>query len=205
MGIGVKTQSSTIIDQQADRVRTKAQREGLVRDVQPEEPKAVKKAVKKAVAKKSDDDGSEKTPVKKAAVKKAVAKKAVAKKAVAEKPSPDVSEPSSTADVVDAPKPAVAHAPVISSARPIKSPAPIARTAPVAQPAPATPAACARVPGPSAHWLVFGCVQRHRHALPDARDRKIAARQRCVRVLRLCCERALRRNRHESCAGRGGR
>jgi len=51
MGIGVKTQSSTIIDQQADRVRTKAQREGLVRDVQPEEPKPVKKAVKKAAAK----------------------------------------------------------------------------------------------------------------------------------------------------------
>ncbi len=149
MGIGVKTQSSTIIDQQADRVRTKAQREGLVRDVQPEEPKAVKKAVKKAVAKKSDGDASEKTPVKKAAAKKAVAKKAVAKKAVASKdvagkPSPDVSEPASTsaiADVVDAPKPAVAHAPVISSARPIKSPAPVARTAPapVVQPTPAAP------------------------------------------------------------------
>ncbi|MDA0298437.1 MAG: translation initiation factor IF-2 [Actinobacteria bacterium] len=151
MGIGVKTQSSTIIDQQADRVRTKAQREGLVRDVQPEEPKAVKKAVKKAIAKKSDDDASEKTPVKKAAAKKAVAKKAVAKKAVAskdvaEKPSPDVNGPASTsasADVVDAPKPAVAHAPVISSARPIKSPAPVARTAPapVAQPAPTAPVA----------------------------------------------------------------
>lgn len=155
MGIGVKTQSSTIIDQQADRVRTKAQREGLVRDVQPEEPKAVKKAVKKAVAKKSDDDGSEKTPVKKAAVKKAVAKKAVAKKAVAskdvaEKPSPNISEPSSTADVVDAPKPAVAHAPVISSARPIKSPAPIARTAPVAQPAPARPSAPVAQPASAA-------------------------------------------------------
>ena len=149
MGIGVKTQSSTIIDQQADRVRTKAQREGLVRDVQPEEPKAVKKAVKKAVAKKSDD-ASEKTPVKKAAVKKAVAKKAVAKKAAAEKPSPDVSEPSSTADVVDAPKPAVAHAPVISSARPIKSPAPIARTAPVGQPAPATPTAPVAQPASAA-------------------------------------------------------
>ena len=153
MGIGVKTQSSTIIDQQADRVRTKAQREGLVRDAQPEEPKPVKKAAKKAVAKKSDGDASEKTPVKKAVAKKAVAKKAVAKKAVASKtvasndvvetPSPAVSDPTSslaTADVVDAPKSAVAHAPVISSARPIKSPAPVARTAPVAQPAPATPA-----------------------------------------------------------------
>ncbi len=150
MGIGVKTQSSTIIDQQADRVRTKAQREGLVRDAQPEEPKPVKKAAKKAVAKKSDGDAGEKAPVKKAAAKKAVAKKAVVKKAVAskavasndvaEKPSPVVSDQTSeTADVVDAPKSA-AHAPVISSARPIKSPAPVARTAPVAQPAPATPA-----------------------------------------------------------------
>lgn len=80
MGIGVKTQSSTIIDQQADRVRTKAQREGLVRDVQPEEPKAVKKAVKKAVAKKSNDDASEKTPVKKAAAKKLLPRKPLRKK-----------------------------------------------------------------------------------------------------------------------------
>ena len=147
MGIGVKTQSSTIIDQQADRVRTKAQREGLVRDVQPEEPKPVKKAVKKAAAKKSDDGTEEKAPVKKAAAKKAVAKKAVAKKAVAKKSvadsdSSDTSEPKSvtpTAEVVEAPKSPVAHAPVISSARPIKSPAPVARTAPVAQPAPTTP------------------------------------------------------------------
>ena len=159
MGIGVKTQSSTIIDQQADRVRTKAQREGLVRDVQPEEPKAVKKAVKKAVAKKSDDVASEKTPAKKAAAKKAVAKKAVAKKAVAKKSvagsdSSDASEPISetpAAEVVEAPKAPVAHAPVISSARPIKSPAPISRTAaaPVAQPAPATPAAPVAQPAPA--------------------------------------------------------
>ena len=151
MGIGVKTQSSTIIDQQADRVRTKAQREGLVRDVQPEEPKPVKKAVKKAVAKTSEDGTEEKAPVKKAAAKKAVAKKAVAKKAVAKKSVADsdssgTSEPKSvtpTAEVVEAPKSPVAHAPVISSARPIKSPAPVARTAPapVVQPAPAAPVA----------------------------------------------------------------
>ena len=158
MGIGVKTQSSTIIEQQADRVRTKAQREGLVRDVQPEEPKPVKKAVKKAAAKKSDDGTEEKAPVKKAAAKKAVAKKAVAKKAVAKKSvadsdSSDTSEPKSVtpaAEVIEAPKSPVAHAPVISSARPIKSPAPVARTAPVAQPAPATPTAPVAQPAPAA-------------------------------------------------------
>ena len=50
MGVGVKTQSSTLIEQQADRLRVCAKREGLTRDEQPEEPKPVKKAAKKAAA-----------------------------------------------------------------------------------------------------------------------------------------------------------
>ena len=37
LGIGVKTHSSSIIDAQADRVRRKAEREGLIRDQQPED------------------------------------------------------------------------------------------------------------------------------------------------------------------------
>ena len=40
LGIGVKSHSSSIEDAQADRVRRKAEREGLKRDVQPEEPAA---------------------------------------------------------------------------------------------------------------------------------------------------------------------
>jgi translation initiation factor IF-2 len=40
LGIGVKSHSSSIEDAQADRVRRKADREGLRRPVQPEEPKA---------------------------------------------------------------------------------------------------------------------------------------------------------------------
>jgi translation initiation factor IF-2 len=48
LGIGVKSHSSSIEDAQADRVRRKAEREGLKRDVQPEEP--AKKATKKVVA-----------------------------------------------------------------------------------------------------------------------------------------------------------
>ena len=146
MGIGVKTQSSTIIEQQADRVRTKAQREGLVRDVQPEEPKPVKKAVKKAAAKKSEDGTEEKAPVKKAAAKKAVAKKAVAKKAVAKKSVADADSVAATVEVVSAPKAPVAHAPVISSARPIKSTAPTARVVATPQPAPAPVATPAPAP-----------------------------------------------------------
>ncbi len=143
MGIGVKTQSSTIIEQQADRLRAKAQREGLVRDVQPEEPQPVKKAVKKAAVKKTDSETSEKAPVKKAAAKKAVAKKAVAKKAVAKKsdietdaPSAQESTPTST-EITEVPKASVAHAPVISSARPIQSANPATRTAPAPTPTPA--------------------------------------------------------------------
>jgi translation initiation factor IF-2 len=62
LGIGVKSHSSSVVEAQADRVRRKAEREGLVRDEQPEEPAATKKA-----------------PAKKAPAKKAPAKKAAAK------------------------------------------------------------------------------------------------------------------------------
>jgi len=53
LGVPVKNQSSTMIEQQADRVRARAERDGLKRDVQPEEPKPVKKAAKKAAPKKN--------------------------------------------------------------------------------------------------------------------------------------------------------
>ena len=49
LGIGVKSHSSSVVEAQADRVRRKAEREGLVREKQPEEPKKAKK--KKAAAK----------------------------------------------------------------------------------------------------------------------------------------------------------
>src|SRR5215469_17564330 len=46
LGIGVKSHSSSIEDAQADRVRRKADAEGLRRPVQPEEPAPAKKAAK---------------------------------------------------------------------------------------------------------------------------------------------------------------
>ena len=62
MGFGVKTHSSTLIEQWADQLRRKAEREGLTRPEQPEEPKPVKKTAKKAAkaapkaaAKKADE------------------------------------------------------------------------------------------------------------------------------------------------------
>ena len=147
LGIGVKTQSSTIIEQQADRVRAKAEREGLVREQQPEEPKPVKKAAKKAAPKKTDD--GEGKPVKKVA-KKAVAKKAPAKKAAVKKASTDetvdaAKEVAVTPNVEPpAPVAPIVSAPVISSARPITSAAPVTKPAamrPAAPVAPVTPAA----------------------------------------------------------------
>ena len=50
LGMGVKSHSSSIEDAQADRARRKADREGLRRPVQPEEPAAPAKATKKAAA-----------------------------------------------------------------------------------------------------------------------------------------------------------
>ena len=50
LGIGVKSHSSSIEDAQADRARRKAERDGLKRDVQPEEDKPLKKGAKKVEA-----------------------------------------------------------------------------------------------------------------------------------------------------------
>ena len=77
LGIGVKTHSSSIEDAQADRVRRKAEREGLIRDVQPEEPAKAKKASKKVVkAKKKVAKSAKQAPAKTKKAKKAVKKAA---------------------------------------------------------------------------------------------------------------------------------
>ena len=97
LGIGVKSHSSSIVDAQADRVRRKAEREGMVRDEQPPEPKPTKKAAKKATKK------AAKKATKKAAKKST---KKATKKAAA-----PVDEPA--AEAVE-----VAEAPVESPNRP---------------------------------------------------------------------------------------
>src|SRR5580698_1917221 len=67
LGIGVKSHSSSIEDAQADRVRRKADREGLRRAVQPEDPaddKATAKSTKatKAAAESITAPSSQATP-----------------------------------------------------------------------------------------------------------------------------------------------
>ncbi|HXW34140.1 MAG TPA: translation initiation factor IF-2 [Acidimicrobiales bacterium] len=54
LGIGVKSHSSSIEDAQADRARRKADREGLRRDVQPEEPPSKEPATRTAVSRSKD-------------------------------------------------------------------------------------------------------------------------------------------------------
>ncbi len=64
LGIGVKSHSSSMEEAQADRVRRKAEREGLIRDEQPAEDKpekpvkAAKKTTKKAAAEPAPLDGA---------------------------------------------------------------------------------------------------------------------------------------------------
>ena len=83
LGIGVKSHSSSIVDAQADRVRRKAEREGLVRDEQPEEPKPAKKAAKKSTKK------AAKKATKKATKKAMKTKTKTSKRAwLSSKPSP---------------------------------------------------------------------------------------------------------------------
>ena len=135
MGIDVKGVSSSMEEAQADRVRRKAVKDGLKRDVQPEEEKPAKKAAaKKAAVKKVDaEDGSTPAPAKKASAKKAPAKKAAVAKvtadAVVEAPAPVVDAPApvsvvETAQVVEAPAPVV-EAP---AAAVVDTPAPVAET-----------------------------------------------------------------------------
>lgn len=160
LGIGVKTQSSTIIEQQADRVRVRAQREGLARDEQPVEPKPVKKVAAKKAGTVST---SKKVVTKKAPAKKAAAKKPAAKTAVSTKSSDDSVKRSTPAAVTDS---MVSEAPIISSVQPIRSaspsasrigrpappltpPAPVSVVAPTA-PAPMTPTPTIVTPTPNA-------------------------------------------------------
>ncbi|MEY3656058.1 MAG: translation initiation factor [Actinomycetota bacterium] len=146
MGIDVRNVSSSMEEAQADRVRRKAERDGLKRDAQPEEEKPAKKtAAKKAAAKKADAapaDGE--APAKKAAAKKAPAKKAAATKV-------DAPEVSST----PAAEPSTLTGSNVSDSAPVSdtspAPAPVAETpAPTPAPEIEAPAAAADAPAPAA-------------------------------------------------------
>ncbi|MEM9041008.1 MAG: translation initiation factor IF-2 [Actinomycetota bacterium] len=81
-GVAAKGPSSSLQEAYADMLRRKAEREGLTRDEQPEEPKPKKAAAKKKSTTKKA--AAKKTAAKKTASTKAAAKKTVSTAAVAE-------------------------------------------------------------------------------------------------------------------------
>ena len=121
LGIGVKSHSSSIEDAQADRVRRKADAEGLRRDVQPEEPEKPKKkaAARKAAAPEKVGDTPADVPA----------------------PQPAVTEPTPAQIDPSAPVAPVAEEP------PARRPEPEPAVAP--EPEPVRPAAAAPAPAPS--------------------------------------------------------
>ena len=106
LGIGVKSASSSIEDAQADRVRRKADADGLRRDVQPEEA-PVKKA---AAAKKT-------AATKSAAVKETAGVKTT--RSTSDEPELRLPPPAKPKDLVDA-----APAPVAKTPEPVENVAP---------------------------------------------------------------------------------
>jgi len=157
LGIGVKSHSSSVVDAQADRVRRKAEREGLIRDEQPPEPdKKPAKATKKAA--KTTKKAAATEPVEAPAEPVAAPTPAAAEPASAPVATPDeapeapavpVSEPEiEVAPAAEAPAPEPAPAPVAptppkrvvtssGSEHPPPRPAPVAPVVPAAAPAPA--------------------------------------------------------------------
>ncbi len=105
MGVGVKTHSSTLIEAQADRLRRRAEKDGLTRPEQPEEPKPVKKVAKKAPKDDAAGETVKKTAAKKTAASKTAAPKAAVKKAAAKPARADDAAGAAPVEVVDAPSP----------------------------------------------------------------------------------------------------
>jgi translation initiation factor IF-2 len=126
LGIGVKTHSSGIEEAQADRVRRRAERDGLVRAEQPEEPKPAKPS-------------------------RSAAKAAPAEPAPA--PAPEAPAPAAAAPAPVEPAPAPAPAPAPEPVRE-SAPAAAARAATPDAEAPAAPArpAPSTDGGPSEGW-----------------------------------------------------
>ena len=126
LGIGVKSHSSGMVEAHADRARRKADREGLRRDVQPEDPAKLAKSAKAKAKSKSKSKAKEAEPADESPVDSAAP--AVEEPAVAE-PAP----PAAVVEAVVAPEPVaideVASAadsePVVAEVAPVADPEPV--------------------------------------------------------------------------------
>jgi len=120
LGIGVKSHSSSIEDAQADRVRRKADAEGLRRPVQPEEPAPAKKATKAAKSVTSAPEPAA-APAPAAAAAAQAVTSAPAKRAVATASS---STAPSTSPLKKAPARKLAAPPTAAPGAPVGAPEP---------------------------------------------------------------------------------
>ncbi|HET6663659.1 MAG TPA: translation initiation factor IF-2 [Acidimicrobiales bacterium] len=161
LGIGVKTHSSGIEEAQADRVRRRAQRDGLVRDRQPEAPSSKTATVEADEA--GDGDKAAATTKKAAATKKTAAtKKAATKKAAGARKTAAAPTPAPAETAPETAEPAAQPEPVVPAAaeptetggpaqpQPVDVPAeqPAAAATPAAPPAPDAPAKRIQPPTP---------------------------------------------------------
>ncbi len=125
LGVGVKSHSSSIVDAQADRVRRKAEREGLIKDV--------------------PEDEAEPAPVKK--TPKPRPKKPTPKKPTPKKPAPEVAKATEVKSVGPAAEPkAPEPAKPVTSASKVVSSGSNPSAVPIPPPPPAIKAAAAPAP-----------------------------------------------------------
>ena len=152
LGVAAKGPSSSLAEAYADMVTRRAERDGLTRDEQPEEPKPAKKAAaKKSAAKKKDDAPADASKVvssaKKAAAKQdAPVAEPAAEVAPAEQPVPPVEEPTAAPEPVAAP--AVEESP--AEEPPAAAPAVTAEREPMSTTVDAQEAPTREVPAPTA-------------------------------------------------------
>jgi translation initiation factor IF-2 len=169
LGIGVKSHSSSIEDAQADRVRRKADAEGLRREVQPEEAPAAKKAAaKKAAAKKAAPAAAE-APAEKTRDPRLISSRSTpAAPAPARAAAPPATRPAAPATKRPAAAPA-ASAPAAAAPSTVAEPV---RTAPPAKKAtaPAAPAPAPAAPAPAAEPLTPAAAAPPATAPPAAPD-----------------------------------
>ncbi len=164
LGVAAKGPSSSLAEAYADMVTRRAERDGLTRDEQPEEPKAAKKAPakKKAAAKKSAADDADTTPkpAKKAAAKQAADTNdadAPAVESAGDEPAAPTDESVAPESTVAAETPADATAEpaaappeATTSAEPAAEPAPTVETEPATAPAAVEPEQPAETAAPVA-------------------------------------------------------
>ncbi|MGB8196392.1 MAG: hypothetical protein WCF25_05235, partial [Acidimicrobiales bacterium] len=128
LGIGASSPSASIEDAQADRIRRRADADGLRREVQPEEAAKAAKATKAVKATKASGATKAAAPV--------------AEPAVVEAPPARVSRVTKPAEPADASETAPAEtpsAPVAAPPQVVRSRAPVVKPAPSRAPSPSGP------------------------------------------------------------------